>query len=346
MPARRLAACLTIACWLASPAQAGAEDLPVAVVEYAAGTAERVADGVDVGHTAPELAGTAVPASEPEVGVDGEGGVAPVQGQAGAALPDAGSSADPREEPTEPTPPPGPPSAQPSGEPTAEPSGEPTVRPSGEPTAQPTGRPPAQPPAPPVPDVPDESAAPDEQAAVDETAALVATPPEADAPAPAHPPEPAAPVLATGAPPAQIDEPEAESPPVRELGAPEGPAYDAPIFVPPAPPATRPSAPRGTPGPAYASTTAPKVRESAPKPNRRASRAPGTGRHPAPAIPHRRGTHGAASAGASAGGTTSPNVAALPGVAVLAVQGPVTRLRFSRPSWRLVSVAEPPERPG
>ena len=174
------------------------------------------------------------------------------------------------------------------------------------------------------------------QAAVDETAAVVAKPPEADAPAPVHPPEPAAPVLATGAPPAPIDEPEAESPPVRELGAPErpayegptgapeGPAYDGPIFVPPAPPAVRPSAPRGTPGPAYASTTAPRVRDSAPERNRLASRGGGSGRHSAPAIPHRRGTHGhgAASAGASPGGsTTSPNVAALPGVAAIALQG-------------------------
>ena len=105
VPARRLAACLILACWLASPAQAGAEELPVAVVEYAAGTAERVAPGVDVGHTAPELAGTAVAASEPEVGVEGEGGVAPVHGQAGAALPDSGSYANPLEGPTEPPPP-------------------------------------------------------------------------------------------------------------------------------------------------------------------------------------------------------------------------------------------------
>jgi hypothetical protein len=55
----------------------------------------------------------------------------------------------------------------------------------------------------------------------------------------------------------------------------------------------------------------------------------------------------AATATSGAGGsTTSPTAATLPGVAALAAQGPFSRLLVSVPSWRLLSVTEPPERPG
>lgn len=315
MPATLLAvAALLIAGGTAAPARADSGATPEAIVEQAVDAAQGIAaqaslgDEVVNGLAAPAGGTLGIPSPSPS----GQEGAAPVDGQVGAA---------PRSE-------------EPSSEATSEPAN-PTPSPSG------AGR--VQEDAPVAPDL----GAPASSGDAGTAAPVHPAPAGALEPTPIS--TPSEPPLVADEPPTRIYEPGSGPRPMRRV---RPQAHPAPRHAPVAP-----ATPTPQPGSAAAvqvaqqpyATAVAGVRKTLPKPRLQhppAGRAQRDAKPPAQQRAFSPNASAAMAASGAGGSTTSPTAATLPGVAALAAQGPFSRLLVSVPSWRLLSVTEPPERPG
>jgi hypothetical protein len=317
VPATLLAvAALLIAGGTAAPARADSGGAPESIAEQAVDVARGIAaqasvgDEVATGLAAPAGGALGIPSPSPS----GQEGAAPANGQVGAAPCSEEPSSDAPPEPAHPTP-------------------------------SPSGAGPVQQDAPVAPDLGapassrDAGTAEPVHPAPAGVGALETTPIST----PSEPP------LVADEPPTRIYEPGSGPRPMRRV---RSQAHSAPRHVPAAPatPAAQPESATAiqVAQQPYASAAA-GVRKTPPKPRLQHPPAGGAQRDANPPAQHRYfpPNASAATAASGAGGsTTSPTAATLPGVAALAAQGPLSRLLVSVPSWRLLSVTEPLERPG
>ena len=313
MPAALLAVtALLVLGGTAAPARADSDITPEAIADQVVDAAQGIAAETLAGDEAAD--GLAAPTGgtlgTPSPAPSGQVGAAPANGQAGAA-PSEMESSEASPEPPHPPPPPDSGAVQ-----------------------------------------QDASASPDTGAPASSGDAGTA-PPAPQAPAGAGAPGttpisvPSEPPLVADEPPTRIYEPGSEPPPMRRVRTQPHPA-PRPVPPPQSTPAApfRPAAAVPATARPYATTVAGERKRPA-----RARLQPPTAHAPKrslapPARRHGVAQHGAAAATSAGGSTASPTVAALPGVAALAAQGPLSRLLASVPSWRLLTVAEPPERPG
>ena len=315
VPATLLAvAALLIAGGTAAPARAASGDMPEAIAEQAVDVARSIAAQASVGDEAAN--GLAAPTGGtlgiPSPSPSGQEGAAPADGQVGAAPGSEEPSSDAPPVPAHPAPsPPGAGTVQ-QDAPVAPDLGAPAS--SGDAgTAEPVHPAPA--------------------------GALETTPIST----------PSEPSLVADEPPTRIYEPGSGPRPMRRV---RPQAHPAPRHAPagPAMPAPQPEnvAAVQLARQPYAAAVA-DVRKTPPQSRLRHPPAGGAQRDVNAPAQHRDFPPNASAATATSGAggsTTSPTAATVPGVAALAANGPLSRFLVSVPSWRLLSVTEPPERPG